>query len=81
LNLIFNFLTFTVNGRANALPLNGRGTGEISDQFEIFFVPAGYVFSIWGLIYMALLAFTLCQALGPQRKNETLKRRIEQQAG
>ena len=31
---------------ANAIPLNGQGTGEISDRFDIYFVPAGYVFSI-----------------------------------
>ncbi|MBN2389183.1 MAG: tryptophan-rich sensory protein [Anaerolineae bacterium] len=50
-----------VNALANALPLNGLNTGEISDRFEVYFVPAGYVFSIWGLIYLALLAFTIYQ--------------------
>ena len=39
----------TINILANALPLNGLDTGEISDRFDIYFVPAGYVFSIWGL--------------------------------
>ena len=46
-----------VNGLANALPINGRTTGEISDGFDILFTPAGYVFSIWGLIYLALIVF------------------------
>ena len=41
-------LTLTVNFLANALPLNDLLTGEVSDQFPILFVPAGYVFSIWG---------------------------------
>lgn len=50
-----------VNILANALPLNGLNTGQISDRFEVYFVPAGYVFSIWGLIYLALLAFTIYQ--------------------
>lgn len=50
-----------VNALANALPLNGLNTGEISDRFDVYFVPAGYVFSIWGLIYLALLAFTIYQ--------------------
>jgi benzodiazapine receptor len=50
-------LTLVVNFLANFLPLNELTTGEISDQFSIFFVPAGYVFSIWGLIYLALIAF------------------------
>ncbi len=52
-----------VNGLANTLPLNGKLTGDISDQFKVFFVPAGYVFSIWGLIYIALIAFAVYQAL------------------
>lgn len=46
-----------VNGLANTLPLNGLTTGEVSNSFDVRFVPAGYVFSIWGLIYLALLAF------------------------
>lgn len=54
-----------VNALANALPINGLTTGAISDGYPIFFVPAGYVFSIWGLIYLALIAFTATQALSP----------------
>jgi benzodiazapine receptor len=49
------------NGLANALPLNGVTTGAVSDGYPIFFVPAGYVFSIWGLIYLGLLALTVTQ--------------------
>ncbi|MCB2210238.1 tryptophan-rich sensory protein [bacterium] len=58
--IIFTLIvTITVNVLANALPLNGLNTGEISDQFPILFVPAGYVFSIWGLIYLALVGFAI----------------------
>jgi hypothetical protein len=70
--IITTLITLTVNGLANALPLNGLGTGEISDSFEIYFVPAGYVFSIWGLIYLGLLAFTVYQALPAQREDARL---------
>ena len=52
-------LTLAVNFLANTLPINGVMTGEVSDQFPILFVPAGYVFSIWGLIYLALVAFAI----------------------
>jgi hypothetical protein len=52
-------LTLVVNILANSLPINGLTTGEISDRFPILFVPAGYVFSIWGLIYFALIAFAI----------------------
>ena len=44
--------TLAVNGLASYLPLNNQTTGAISDSFPIYFVPAGYVFSIWGLIYL-----------------------------
>lgn len=65
--------TIIVNGLANALPLNGLNTGEISDRFQVYFVPAGYVFSIWGLIYLGLIAFAIFQALPSQRENPRLR--------
>ncbi|MBN1815640.1 MAG: tryptophan-rich sensory protein [Anaerolineae bacterium] len=65
--------TIAVNGLANALPLNDLTTGEISDRFHVYFVPAGYVFSIWGLIYLALAAYAVYQALPAQRENPRLR--------
>lgn len=73
-NLVGVAAVLVVNGLANALPLNGQTTGEISDRFEVFFVPAGYVFSIWGLIYLALIAFGIYQALPSQRQNPRLEK-------
>ena len=72
LNLVAVVATIVINGLANTLPLNGQNTGEISDRFKVFFVPAGYVFSIWGLIYLFLLAFSIYQALPKQRENPRL---------
>ncbi len=66
-------VTLVVNGLANALPLNGLNTGEISDRFKVYFVPAGYVFSIWGVIYLGLIAFAIFQALPAQRENPRLR--------
>ena len=74
ITMLITILTITVNGLANALPLNGLSTGEISDRFEIFFVPAGYVFSIWGLIYLGLIAFAIYQFLPKQSDNQLLKK-------
>jgi hypothetical protein len=73
-NLLALIATIAVNGLANALPLNGQTTGEISDRFQVYFVPAGYVFSIWGLIYLGLVAFAVYQALPAQRDNPRLRR-------
>lgn len=61
--------TIIVNALANILPINGQNTGEISDRFSVFFVPAGYVFSIWGVIYLGLIAFAVFQALPAQQNN------------
>ena len=55
------------------LPFNGQETGAISDRFAIYFVPAGYVFSIWGLIYLGLIAYAIFQALPAQRENPRLR--------
>jgi len=66
--------TLAVNFLAEALPFNGLSTAQISDRFHVFFVPAGYVFSIWGLIYIGLIAYAVFQALPSQRENPTLRR-------
>lgn len=65
--------TIVVNGLANALPINGLQTGEISDSFPVYFTPAGYVFAIWGLIYLGLLAYAVYQALPGQRQSPRLR--------
>jgi translocator protein len=66
--------TLVVNTLANALPINGLNTGQISDAFKVFFVPAGYVFSIWGLIYLGLSAYAVFQALPSQKENPRLQK-------
>lgn len=49
------------NGAANALPLNGRTTGDVSLAYSNLFTPAGVTFSIWGVIYLLLGAHVLYQ--------------------
>jgi translocator protein len=66
--------TLVVNALANILPFNGLNTGQISDRFHVYFVPAGYVFSIWGVIYVGLIAYAVFQALPSQRENPRLRR-------
>lgn len=73
-NIAAYLLVLTVNGLANALPINGVTSGEVSDMFPSFVTPAGYVFSIWGLIYALLAVFVVYQALPAQRDNPRLER-------
>lgn len=74
LNASFVLAVIVVNGLANALPINGQRTGEISDRFQVYFTPAGYVFSIWGLIYLGLLGFSIYQLLPSQRDSDLIDR-------
>ena len=65
---IVNILSFlavlVVNTLASTVGINGRLTGALSDRIPNLFVPAGLTFSIWGVIYLLLLLFTIAQARG-----------------
>lgn len=53
-----------------AIHLNGNTMQSLSEKYFSLFTPAGYAFSIWGIIYLGLLAFgiyQLYQAFGPKR--------------
>ena len=63
-----------INILSNVLPFNGLDTGTISDSFDIYFVPAGYVFAIWGLIYVGWFAYVIFNFLPRQRDSVVLRR-------
>lgn len=65
-NMMAFVLVIAVNILSNLLPLNGLTAGEISDLLPSYFTPAGYTFSIWSLIYLGLLGYTIYQALPAQ---------------
>ena len=74
INVAALVLVLVVNYLANALPINGQTTAEVSDSLPILFVPAGYAFAIWGVIYLGLTAFVVYQALPAQRNNPSVER-------
>lgn len=55
-----------INAIANILPLNGLTTGQVSSSLHLLFVPAGWVFSIWGLIYLLLAGFVFYLFITPE---------------
>jgi hypothetical protein len=73
-NLGSVIITVIVNILASALPLNGQNTGEISDRFQVYFVPAGYVFAIWFFIYIGWIAFAIYQFRSSQKESPRLRR-------
>ncbi|GAA4412587.1 tryptophan-rich sensory protein [Nibrella viscosa] len=58
-----------VNYLSTAVPFGGQTNATVSDKYHTYFTPAGYAFSIWGLIYLGLLAFAVYQAFPSQREN------------
>lgn len=70
---IISTLTFigmlTVNYLANAIPIGGNTTGDISGKYQTLFTPSGFTFSIWGIIYLLLGIFVVLLFWEP---NDTL---------
>ena len=73
-NIVAFMAAIVVNALATLLPINGQTTGELADRYPVWIQPAGYAFSIWTVIYIALAAFTIFQSLPPQRENPRLRR-------
>ena len=62
LNIVAVIATLIVNYLSNALPINGKTPGQLSDEIPNLFVPAGLTFSIWGIIYILIIMFAVYQA-------------------
>ncbi len=56
-NVLFFLAMVIFNFMAQAMPLNRKSTGELSRQYPNLFTPADITFSIWSVIYLALLLF------------------------
>ena len=68
-NLVAFGVLLLFNVLSNTLPFNDQSQAEISARYPSLFTPAGFTFSIWGLIYLALLGFVIWQALPAQRES------------
>ncbi|QGG48032.1 tryptophan-rich sensory protein [Heliorestis convoluta] len=73
LNLMGFIIMVSVNYLANALPIGGRTTGEVSALYPVLVTPASYAFSIWGLIYLLLAGFVILQLIPRWRNDKILE--------
>lgn len=62
LNIIAFLAMVVINYAAASGALNGKTIASVSAEYENLFTPAGFAFSIWGVIYLGLLAFVIYQA-------------------
>ncbi len=70
----FNFIayvfTIAINYLSSAGIFNGVTVADISDKYRNHFTPAGYAFSIWGVIYLGLSGFVIYTGKSLFVKNE-----------
>jgi hypothetical protein len=72
-NIVFFVLTVVINSLAGSTKIiGGRNTADVSNANSTLITPAGYVFAIWGVIYILLGIFVVYQALPSQKGKEYL---------
>lgn len=75
MNIFAFVIMVAVNGLAGSTNfLGGKNTAQISDANPTLITPAGYVFSIWGVIYLLLGIFVVFQALPSQQGRDFQKK-------
>ncbi|HEX8329968.1 MAG TPA: hypothetical protein VF629_20695 [Hymenobacter sp.] len=56
-----------LNYYSNTHPFQGQTMGQVSAKYPTLLTPAGYAFSIWGLIFLSLAVYAVWQLLPAQR--------------
>lgn len=68
--VVFSIISMIVmNYLSNIRVFAETTNADISRKYQTLITPAGYAFSIWGVIFLGLLAFAVFQALPSQREN------------
>lgn len=68
-NIVAFIATLVMNFLSTSGQLNNITPQEISNRLPILFVPANYVFGIWGIIYTLLIGFMIYGSIPSQRAN------------
>ncbi len=75
-NIVAFVLMVMVNGLAGSTTLiGGQTTADVSDANPTLITPAGYVFAIWGVIYLLLAVFVIYQML-PSQQTKAFQEKI-----
>ena len=62
--------TIFINYLSNTGAINNTTIGDRSNDINSLFTPAGYAFSIWGVIYLLLFGFVIFQGRSLFNKNK-----------
>jgi hypothetical protein len=63
-NIVALAVTIVMNYLSNTGFFNQSTMATVSARYQNLFTPAGYAFSIWGIIYIGLIAFVIRQSQG-----------------
>ena len=63
-NIVALLITIVMNYLSNTGIFNDNTMASVSARYQNYFTPAGYAFSIWGIIYILLIAFVIHQSKG-----------------
>lgn len=75
-NILAFIIMVIVNGLAGSTSfIGGQLTAQVSDANPTLVTPAGYVFSIWGIIYLLLGIFVVYQAL-PSKQGSAFQNQV-----
>ena len=80
LNVAGLIFVLVLNSLANILPINGFNTGQISGFYPNYFVPAGFTFGIWSIIYIMLIGFVVCSIAAIGSKIDSNSKEVIQKA-
>lgn len=72
-NIVAFLLMVGVNYYSNTGAINGETMASVSAEYENLFTPAGYAFSIWGVIYLALAGFVVFQLINKRGREAAEK--------
>ena len=61
LNLLAVLFAIGINYYSQIHTIHGNRVSDMSDEYNNLFTPAGYAFSIWGIIFIAIFIFAIYQ--------------------
>lgn len=73
LTLILQLVSVLFNYLADILHI-GKSNAAVTAEYDSLFTPAGYTFAIWGLIYLALIAYCVIQLMPSQANHLAYER-------
>ena len=62
-NFLSVIMVIVINYYSQSRGVNGKTVGELSDEYNNLFTPAGFAFSIWGIIFLMMIIYSVYQLI------------------